>query len=162
MEFIPGRPSYCHLTLARESDSGVFFTVNYYDADGVSDFLILKSLFVAKMRREWAVGDHVLTLIDNTMYNGTIQEFKDDHRMDPWESVLVGWDTNEPANWLSPWELYDPEQSAPEVLEERLSPSGNSISTFNILRCGSLSRTRESPAGRGPHNEDGLVGNVNE
>jgi hypothetical protein len=137
LEFRPGRPPYCILSVI--SEDAHEFCVTYFDRVGVSDFIILRSRYEQGMRRRWKPGMNCKAFFDDRFYCGVLigKEPIDKRRFpdSPWESLCVEWTKDDHfsgggKDYVSPWELHLPgidEATAPRPIET-LDSEGKKLS----------------------------------
>lgn len=97
--------------------------------DNVLDFLVLRKRHELALRRNWAPGMRFSSYINGVWYSGVVVEKRphDDAYPDsPWKSLLVAWDSEDPAELTGPWELEvptlnaSPSRVSPSVLSPRI------------------------------------------
>ncbi|CAF0763655.1 unnamed protein product [Rotaria sordida] len=99
-------------------------SVKFHDVDGIADFIILKQHYVQALQREWKTGDHFRCFIDDTWWPGTIvkrEAFDIRHENSPFQCYIIRWDNGENEERLSPWDIFECEDSPCESNESNLT-----------------------------------------
>ncbi|CAF5092237.1 unnamed protein product, partial [Rotaria magnacalcarata] len=96
----------------------------FHDIDGIADFIILKQYYDQAVQREWKTGDNFRCFIDDTWWPGTIvkrEAFDPRHENSPFQCYIIRWDNGENEERLSPWDIFECDDSLSESSESNLT-----------------------------------------
>ncbi|CAF3597199.1 unnamed protein product [Rotaria socialis] len=99
-------------------------SVKFHDIDGIADFIILKQYYDQAVQREWKAGDNFRCFIDDTWWPGTIvkrEAFDPRHETSPFQCYIIRWDNGENEERLSPWDIFECDDSPSESSESNLT-----------------------------------------
>jgi len=117
-------------TNERLSANSVKLTVRFHPSDE-PDFIVLQSRFEQALQRDWQQGTKFRMLYggsspsDGGWFHGNVIAVERDAPEFPWESLHVGWETEEYTEYVSPWEVQtiDPSSNEPQLsLVEAINP----------------------------------------
>ncbi|XP_065578986.1 PH-interacting protein-like [Artemia franciscana] len=105
-------PRLCSLKLGiidvgTDTLTGESFLVKYHDMKHVIDFLVLKQVYDAAVRRDWRPGDHYRCAIEGRWYEGTVighQPFEDIYPDSLFLCYKVRWNDGT-EDTISPWDI---------------------------------------------------------
>jgi hypothetical protein len=74
-------------------------------ADGVLEFIVLKSKYDAALAVPWKPGMRCVAVMDGDTYGATVRTVVGDIASNPWQSIHVEWDSTSGQEPVNPWEI---------------------------------------------------------